>query len=99
MYTTAIPLALTYAILVGVMMGFISIAESVIWPEYFGRRYLGGIRGITMMVMVVGSAFGPLPFGIAFDLFGGYQQILLISVILPVLGGIAALLAPPPQKN
>jgi len=99
LYTTSVPLALTYGILVGIIMGFLSITEGVIWPDYFGRRYLGGIRGITMVVMVVGSAFGPLPFGFAFDRFGGYQQILLMSIAFPLMGAVAALLAPPPQKN
>jgi hypothetical protein len=31
------------------------------------------------------SAFGPLPFGLAFDLFDGYQEILLAIFIFPVL--------------
>ncbi len=98
LYTTSVSMALIYGILLGVMMGILSIAEGIIWPDYFGRRYLGGIRGITMMIMVIGSAFGPLPFGVAFDRFGGYQQILFISMIFPILGIVIALMANPPKK-
>jgi cyanate permease len=48
--------------------------------------------------MVLGSAFGPLPFGYAYDTFGGYTEILLISLIFPVLGVVCSVLARKPEK-
>jgi hypothetical protein len=45
------------------------------------------------------SAFGPLPFGPAFDLLDGYQEILLAIFIFPVLRGIACVLSPKPLKD
>ena len=95
---SSVQTAMAYGALLGVMMAFLSIVGGVIWPEYFGRRYLGGIRGVAMMAMVAGSAAGPLPFGFAYDLFGGYREILVISMIFPVLGMVAAMLATPPRK-
>lgn len=73
--------------------------NGVIWPNYYGRKYLGSIRGVAMTAMVVGSAFGPLPFGFAFDWFGGYQEILMASMVFPILGVFAALMSPPPRKT
>jgi hypothetical protein len=52
-----------------------------------------------MMVNVISSAMGPLPFGIAFDIFGGYQEIILLSLFLPAIGMIAAFFAKKPIKN
>lgn len=52
-----------------------------------------------MSAMVIGSALGPLPFGIAFDVFGGYNEILLISLILPTLAAIACFFSPAPIKK
>lgn len=98
LYTSSLQMALVYGILLGGIMGVQSIVSGFIWPEYFGRRYLAGIRGITLMAGVIGSAIGPLPFGYAYDLFGGYQQILFISMIFPILGIVIALLANPPKK-
>ncbi|MCW3991388.1 MAG: MFS transporter [Candidatus Bathyarchaeota archaeon] len=95
---SSVQTAMAYGALLGVMMAFLSIVGGVIWPEYFGRRYLGGIRGVAMMAMVAGSAAGPLPFGFAYDLFGGYREILVISMFFPVLGMVAAMLATPPRK-
>lgn len=54
------------------------------------------IKGAATTVMVLGSAFGPFPFGFAFDKFGGYSQILLISLLLPALGIICSLIANKP---
>lgn len=90
---------MVYGVLMGIMMALLSIVGSVIWADYFGRRYLSSIRGIAMMAGVIGSALGPLPFGFAYDLFGSYQQIIVITLIFPALGVISALLATPPEKN
>jgi cyanate permease len=46
----------------------------------------------------VGSALGPLPYGFAYDIFGSYSQALTVSMIFPLIGIAAALLAKPPVK-
>ncbi|GAE92379.1 hypothetical protein JCM21714_1372 [Gracilibacillus boraciitolerans JCM 21714] len=48
--------------------------------------------------MVAGSAFGPLPFGVGFDIFDSYTPVLLFSLAFPLIGIIAALLATKPKK-
>jgi cyanate permease len=52
-----------------------------------------------MMAGVIGSALGPLPYGYAYDIFGGYTEALTVSMIFPILGMIAAFLAKPPTKK
>lgn len=91
--------AIAFGVLWGVLHGFYAINNGVIWPSYFGRRYLGSIRGMAMTAMVIGSAFGPLPFGIAFDLFNGYREILVLSMLFPILGFVAALNSPAPKHG
>lgn len=88
-----------FAILQGSFAAFDSVSTNVLWPDYFGKAHLGKIRGLTMSAMVIGSALGPLPFGIAFDVFGGYNEILLISLILPTLAAIACFFSPAPIKK
>ena len=80
-------------------MAFQIIVSGVIWPDYYGRNNLGSIRGVTMMAGVIGSALGPLPYGYAYDIFGGYTEVLTVSIIFPILGIIAAFLAKPPRKK
>lgn len=90
--------AILFAIVWGFMLGIERVTLSVVWPNYFGRQYLGSITGISMAFMVVGSALGPLPFGLFYDFFGGYEEVLWGIMIFPLLGIIAALLANPPEK-
>ena len=75
------------------------VVNSVIWPNYYGRHRLGSIRGVVTTSMVAMSALGPLPFGLMFDITGGYNSAMLSFLILPVAGIIAAVIAKPPNKG
>ncbi|MYL36127.1 MFS transporter [Pontibacillus yanchengensis] len=88
--------AVIYGVMWGLVNGFERIVLNIVWPNYFGREYLGSIKGLAQTVMVVGSAFGPLPFGLFYDWFGGYQQIIWIMMIFPLIAAIFSLLSPKP---
>ena len=98
-FANGVATAMAYGVVIGMMMGFHVVVSGVIWPHYYGRRSLASIRGVTMMVSVISSALGPLPFGLAFDIFGGYQEVLGLSLIFPTLGVIAAFFAIKPNKH
>ena len=78
--TNSVQMAMVYGALTGITMAFQIIVSGVIWPDYYGRRNLGSIRGVTMMAGVIGSALGPLPYGYAYDIFGGYTEVLTASM-------------------
>jgi len=88
-----------YGALMGIQMAVQSLVSGVIWPEYYGRKHLSTIRGATMMAGVIGSALGPLPFGYAYDLFGGYREIIAVSMVFPLISSILALVAKKPIKH
>jgi MFS family permease len=91
-------LVLVYGAAMGAQMGVQAIVREVAWPNYYGRRHLSTIRGVNMMAGVIGSALGPLPFGYAYDVFGGYSQVLLASMAFPLAGVLVGLLADKPVK-
>lgn len=93
--TTA--LALAYAALRGVSGGFWGVAADVAWPSYFGKRYLGSIRGFGYSMGIAGAALGPIPFGLAYDMLGGYNPAILGLLLLPVAACIAVLVARAPR--
>jgi MFS family permease len=99
LFTNSIYMAILFGVIWGISGGFERIALGIIWPNYFGRKYIGSIKGVAMTTMVIMSAFGPLPFGVAYDIFGGYNEILLISLVLPILGFLSAFFAPAPTKQ
>jgi len=85
-------MAYLYAIVGGMAGGISIICIGVLKPNLFGRRYLGGILGVTAALNVVGSAIGPIIFGAAFDWLGGYKEIIILSSLLPLLAGVLSLL-------
>ena len=90
--------AILYSTLLGLHGGIIRSAGSMVWVNYFGRRHQGSIQGITMAIMVLSAALGPLPVAMARDITGSYQISLLLFLALPVTAGIAVLTATPPQQ-
>ena len=61
-------------IFAGVVMFFLGVGAgstnpvlSSLWPELYGTRHLGAIRSVATVVMVFGSALGPVFMGFALD--------------------------------
>lgn len=90
-------LALLYSAWRGASSGLWMVAADVAWPAYFGRRHLGSIRGVGFAVGVAGAALGPIPFGLAYDLLGGYDPAIAALLVLPVGATFAVLRAAPPS--
>ena len=88
---------LLYNGILGIGGGLFMTTTSVIWPNYFGRRHLGSIRGLATTSMVGFAALGPMPFGLFFDRLGSYSLVIIWFLLLPVACAIAALLAYPPK--
>jgi MFS family permease len=91
--------ALVYGVVFGLTNAAVQTHYTYVWPRFFGRRHLGGIQGTAQTVGVIGASLGPLPFGVAFDLFGSYAGALLLSAALPVLCAGAILATPLPRLD
>ena len=83
----------------GLNWGLVMNAVVTIWPNYYGRRYLGSIRGAATTMMVAAAALGPLPFALGFDLTGSYSTVLGIALVLPAACGVMAYAARPPTHE
>jgi MFS family permease len=99
LWTDNMQTAILFGVIRGITGGFEAISLSIVWPNYFGRKALGSIKGVSSTTMVIASAFGPLPFGLAYDKFAGYTEIILIMMLFPLLGILAALSSPAPKKK
>lgn len=94
----SVSMALLYGVVLGTTSGLQRTVSSVIWANYFGRRYLGSITGFTTTILVASSALGPMPFGVARDLLGTYNFILNVTAIIPLVLAVVALFLRRPQK-
>ena len=88
--------ALGYAVMFGLNNAVSMTFFGYMWPRYFGRRHLGSIQGTGQMIGVVGASLGPLPFGLAYDLVGGFNVALWSAAVLPLLCAVLALFLRPP---
>ena len=90
---------IAYALAFGLGMGIGYVFDGAVWPNLFGRRFQGEIRGFVYTSSVIGSALGPAIFGLSFDLSGAYDPALWLGAGLCLAVLAAALLTPPPRRQ
>jgi MFS family permease len=56
----------------GIGQGGWLVHVNSIWGEYYGRHYLGSIRGLALFFNLLGNALGPLFSALVFDMSGQY---------------------------
>jgi hypothetical protein len=66
------------------------------YAHYFGRTYLGEIRGVSYVTGVMGAACGPLPFALQNPQPGAYNLVLMLSATACALVAIASFRVPKP---
>jgi len=91
--------AWVYGIVLGATNSLQMTVSTVIWAKYFGRQHLGAITGVASMIGVAGSSLGPMPMGIARDLFGSYTLALTALAVLPFSLGIVVLFSKEPRRR
>jgi MFS family permease len=80
----------TFAVLIGLTGGFITVLFFAIWSHAFGRAHLGHIQGAAQLLTVLASALGPVLFARCFEATGSYTPLLLsLAVVVLVLGIVA----------
>ncbi len=91
--------AMLVGVFQGLKLGVLALTSGLVWPHYFGRRNLASIRGVAATGMVIGSSLGPLPFGLAFDIFGGYTEIIWIMTAITFAGALGVLKLRKPERQ
>ncbi|MEJ2412038.1 MAG: MFS transporter [Anaerolineales bacterium] len=92
-------IAHSYAVLIGVSTGLMSLLGGTLFARYYGRTSLGQLRGGMLTAQVAGSSLGPLITGLIFDLSGSFQISLWIYVGILVPAALVSLRAVKPVKS
>jgi len=92
-------IAHSYAVLLGISTGLISLVGGTMFARYFGRKHLGKLRGSIITAQVAGSSLGPFITGIIFDLTGSFQISLWIFLVLLIPAAVASLWAVKPRSD
>lgn len=73
--------------------------QEVIWASFFGRRFIGSIRGAGLPFSLLLGASAPWLVSYYHDQAGGYDGALVVVAVLNIISGILIFLAPPPSKS
>lgn len=90
---------LAFSALFGFGVGGMLSVPPVAYADYYGRRSLGAIRGVTEPFTSLEQAIGTVAAGLVFDLTGNYDIALTIFASLGGLTAVALLFARPPSKR
>jgi MFS family permease len=90
--------AIIFILFYGFSASIQSIAINTVYPYYYGRKHLGTIRAAATIFMVIGSALGPLPFGLGFDITGSYDTVLYGVIVFAILTTVLTFFIKKPYK-
>jgi MFS family permease len=86
-------------VLWGLAIGINIVSQTYLWADYFGRAFLGTIRGITLPTILLASAFGAPTVGYIFDFSGGYEPAWRALIAVYLLALVIMVTAKPPRRN
>ncbi len=85
-------------LLYGIGLGGNMVLPDILWASYFGRRSLGRVRGLGLLLMQIFAAVGPPFFGFMFDITGGYSLSFALFVGMLLVSGFLCFLLRPPRN-
>lgn len=84
--------------LVGIGFGGLIPIQEVVWASFFGRRYLGAVRGVAMPFTFAIGAGAPLAVAAYFDRVGNYDGAFYAISALWVVAAVLILIVRRPVK-
>ena len=86
-------------IIFGFGIGGMLFLNNFIWADFFGRKYLGSIRGIVMPVtLIIGGTGAPIA-GYFYDYYGTYDNVWWCGIILMSICVIISMTLKKPTKK
>lgn len=97
-YATSIAMLVAFALMHGIAWGLRGPLMQAMRADYFGRKAIGLIAGLSFMVVLMGQVAGPLFAGALADSTGNYQAGFTTLALLAGLGSVFFLLLKPPVR-
>ena len=85
--------------LLGVGWGGMIPLQEVIWASFFGRRYLGAVRGAALPATLLVGAVAPWAVSYYQDLQGSYPPALLVIAALNLTSALLMYFLPAPSRS
>jgi MFS family permease len=84
--------------LYGIGLGGNMVLPEILWANYFGRRSLGTVRGLGLLISQVLAAIGPPFFGFLFDITHGYGLSFALFGAALIISAFLSMMLRPPRK-
>ena len=97
-FASSTPEILVYSVLFGFGVGGLLSVPPVGYADYYGRRSLGVIRGVTEPLTSFGQAIGAVAAGLVFDFTESYQLAFMAFAVMGGLATVLVLFARPPRR-
>jgi len=88
-----------FAVVYGISIGGIMVVREVLFADYYGREFIGTIRGVVMPLNLVAMAGGPIFAAWLYDSTGSYQLPYYVFLGAFAIGVIFMYMAKPPRQN
>jgi len=96
-YADGTGMLVAFAVLHGAAWGVRGPFMQAIRADYFGRRAIGMILGLSSLIIVIGQIGGPLIAGLLADATGNYRAGFTVIAVLAAMGSLFFLLARRPS--
>jgi MFS transporter, OFA family, oxalate/formate antiporter len=87
-----------YVAAYGIVGGARDALDATVWADYFGRRAVGAIRGMSRPFVVGSGALGGFAGAVGYDLAGDYRTVVLLFAAVSLCGMLAAITARRPLE-
>ncbi len=98
-YADSAPMVLLYSVVFGFGMGSGPVLDPVFFADYYGRTFVGTIRGFVMPIRTVFATFSPIFAAYVFDHLGNYQLAVVFLVGSYVLAAFVIFLTKKPLHS
>ena len=82
------------ALAIGLSLGAEIDMLAYLTSRYFGVDNFGKIYGILFASFLIGTSMGPYAFGLAYETYGSYREVLISAVIVIIISAVTTLLLP-----
>jgi MFS family permease len=96
-YATGPVMLVAFAVLHGCAWGLRGPFMAAMRADYFGRKQIGLILGLSSLIIVVGQAGGPMLAGVLADMSGNYRTAYTVLALMSGVGSLFFLVLKKPQ--
>ena len=87
------------ALCIGLSLGAEIDMLAYLTSRYFGVDNFGKIYGILFASFLIGTSLGPYTFGLAYETYGTYMEVLFAAAIVIIISAVITLLLPAYKKT